>query len=607
MHKRIRTLLLLCLFSAFAQAAPQPIKFARLDWESGQFTTALLRMIIEKGYGYPTEEISGAGVALENALMQNDIQIIGEVWVGRSEVMTRAIAEGRIRIVGDTLKGGATQGWYIPDYVRRQYPELKSVADLPRFAHLFRDPNDPERARFLNCPAGWTCEVFNTRLLHNLKLEAQFNNVPTGTGSALDSEISAYYEQQKPLLFYYWQPTGLMAKYAFVPLEFPAFDGRCWAELLNAHSQDSCVSGFPVSRLSVAVSARFAERYPELIAFLQKVELDADTLNRQILLMNERQHSGEQQAAQFLAQYPQRWQKWVSAEIAERLSAQFSEPAASEGFFPHWSIQEPFNRWLKNTVQHYGDYFRHISLTLQHSLLNPVERFFLSLPPWLFILSVCLVVWHSTKRPLFTLFSGAGLFLLGALGVWQASMQTVALMVVSIGFTVILGIPLGIVLAKRRRCYRLVLPLLDVMQTMPSFVYLIPVLMLFGLGKVPAMFACIIYAIVPLIRLTVLGIRRIEPELLETGRAFGSSRWQMLCWIILPSAKAQIMAGINQTVMMSLSMVVLASMIGAAGLGQVILQAIQTLNVGQGLQAGGAIVILAIIVDRITQGYGGKQ
>ncbi len=607
MRKWIRTLWLLCLCTTFAQAAQQPIKFARLDWESGQFTTALLRMIIEKGYGYPTEEISGAGVALENALIQNDIQIIAEVWVGRSEVMTRAIADGQIRIVGDTLKGGATQGWYIPDYVRQQYPELTSVNDLPRFAHLFRDPNNPARARFLNCPAGWTCEVFNTRLLHNLNLDRQFNNVATGTGSALDSEISAYYEQRKPLLFYYWQPTGLMAKYRFVPLAFPNFDARCWTQLLDAQSKDGCVSGFPISRLSVAVSAQFAEKYPELIAFLQKVELDADTLNRQILMMNEQQHNGEQQATQFLAQYPHYWRQWVSAETASRLSAQFAEQHADVTFFPQWSMQEPFNRWLKNTVHAYGDYFRQVSLILQNSLLNPVERFFLALPPWVFILSVCLVVWHSTKRWLFTLFSGVGLFLLGALGLWQASMQTVALMVVSIGFTIILGIPLGIMLAKRRRCYRFILPLLDVMQTMPSFVYLIPVLMLFGLGKVPAMFACIIYAIVPLIRLTVLGIRRIDPELLETGRAFGSSRWQMLCWIILPSAKAQIMAGVNQTVMMSLSMVVLASMIGAAGLGQVILQAIQTLNVGQGLQAGGAIVVLAIIVDRITQGYGGKQ
>lgn len=148
------------------------------------------------------------------------------------------------------------------------------------------------------------------------------------------------------------------------------------------------------------------------------------------------------------------------------------------------------------------------------------------------------------------------------------------------------------------------MPLLDIMQTMPSFVYLIPVLMLFGLGKVPAIFATVIYAAPPLIRLTDLGIRQVDSEVMEAVNAFGANSWQQLFGVQLPLALPSIMAGINQTTMMALSMVVIASMIGARGLGEDVLVGIQTLNVGKGLEAGLAIVILAVVIDRITQAYG---
>lgn len=186
-------------------------------------------------------------------------------------------------------------------------------------------------------------------------------------------------------------------------------------------------------------------------------------------------------------------------------------------------------------------------------------------------------------------------------------MQTLALLAASALFIIIIGIPLGIWMARSPRLHKLLSPVLDVMQTMPSFVYLIPVLMLFGIGKVPALFATVVYAIAPLVRLTALGIRQVSPQMIEAAESFGSTRWQLLRWVLLPQAKPSIMAGLNQAVMMSLGMVVLASMIGARGLGEYVLQAIQTLNIGQGVEAGAAIVILAIIIDRITQAYGRRS
>jgi glycine betaine/proline transport system permease protein len=178
------------------------------------------------------------------------------------------------------------------------------------------------------------------------------------------------------------------------------------------------------------------------------------------------------------------------------------------------------------------------------------------------------------------------------------------LMLVATVLSVSLGVPLGILTPRSAWLRRVLLPTLDVMQTLPSFVYLIPVLMLFGLGKVPAILATIIYALPPLIRLTDLGIRHVDSEVVEAARAFGTTRWQLLVNVQMPLARPSIMAGINQTTMMALSMVVIASMIGSRGLGEDVLAGIQTLDVGKGMQAGIAIVILAIVIDRISQGYG---
>lgn len=241
-------------------------------------------------------------------------------------------------------------------------------------------------------------------------------------------------------------------------------------------------------------------------------------------------------------------------------------------------------------------------------LLLPIERLLTVIPPWLIIALVTVLGWFGVRKVWFALACGAGLFLIGAFGLWGALIDTFALLIVSVLVTVVIGIPIGIAMAGSQLLRKVVTPILDVMQTMPSFVYLIPVLMLFGIGKVPALFATIIYALPPLIRLTTLGITQVKHEMVEAGRSFGSTHLQLLIWIKLPQALPSIMAGVNQAVMMSLSMVVLASMIGAPGLGEDVLQSIQTLNIGQGLQAGMAIVIVAIIIDRITQAFGqGKR
>ncbi|MER1973001.1 MAG: glycine betaine ABC transporter substrate-binding protein, partial [Psychrobacter alimentarius] len=592
--------MLLLPISASA-ACESPIKFGALTWESGQFISGVLKYIAEDGYDCTIEEVPGAGPALETALSQDDIQIIGEQWVGRSPIMEQAIEENKVEVIGDTLKGGATQGWYVPKYVLEENPGLRSYQDLPKYAELFKDPENPSKSRFMNCPSGWTCEIFNTRLLKNTGLDSTFNNAHPGTGAALDAEIASAFEQHKPLLFYYWQPTGLMAKYDFAPLAFPAHNDACWQDLLRVDGTADCVSGFPVSPLGIAVSTPFLASNPELAEVFKQVQFTSDELNGAILEMSENKRSGEEQALVFLRENPNVWQQWVSEEAATNLANKLGtslDGAASvdkvatksnllglSSSFPSWSLETPLNNTLANVVQNYGDVFRTISHMALTYLLLPIERLLTVIPPWLIIGLVTILAWFGVRKIWFALACGAGLFLIGAFGLWGALIDTLALLIVSVLVTVVIGIPIGIAMSGSQLLRRIVTPILDVMQTMPSFVYLIPVLMLFGIGKVPALFATIIYALPPLIRLTMLGITQVNHEMVEAGRSFGSTHLQLLIWIKLPQALPSIMAGINQAVMMSLAMVVLASMIGAPGLGEDVLQSIQTLNIGQGLQA----------------------
>ncbi|MEO6984283.1 MAG: ABC transporter permease subunit [Paralcaligenes sp.] len=272
--------------------------------------------------------------------------------------------------------------------------------------------------------------------------------------------------------------------------------------------------------------------------------------------------------------------------------------------FPSLSMTEYVNKQLVSAVQRYGRSLHSFSDLILTSVLLPMEKFFQAIPPILFLLFVGLLGWHATRRISLALAYMVGLYAIGAVGLWDKLMQTFALVLVSTVFAIIIGIPIGILMARNRILRRMLTPVLDVMQTLPSFVYLIPVLMFFGLGKVPALFATIIYAVPPLIRLTTLGLRQVDFDIKEAAQSFGVTRWQMLTKVTLPLARPSIMAGINQTTMMALAMVVVASMIGARGLGEDVLAGIQTLNVGLGLQAGLAIVILAIVIDRITQAYG---
>ncbi len=264
------------------------------------------------------------------------------------------------------------------------------------------------------------------------------------------------------------------------------------------------------------------------------------------------------------------------------------------------------NAFLPWLVIHTGSFFSAVTDIILQPLLW-VEQTLRGAPPWVVLIGIGVVAALASRRVVFTIGIVGAAYLLGALQLWTEAMQTVSIMILSVLLAVIIGLPLGVLSARSNLSKTVLTPVLDVMQTIPSFVYLIPIAMLFGLGKVPAIIATVIYAMPPLIRLTDLGIREVDLRVTEASRSFGATRWQMLTGVQFPLALPSILQGLNQTTMAALAMVVIASLIGAHGLGETVLLGLQRNQLGLGLLGGTGIVLLAIIFDRITQAAGRRR
>lgn len=266
------------------------------------------------------------------------------------------------------------------------------------------------------------------------------------------------------------------------------------------------------------------------------------------------------------------------------------------------AIDDGFN-WI---VANYGETLEIIFLPVLRMLIA-TEDFLQWLPWYVVLIALSAATYLASKSWRTAAGTAVMLLLIGVIGIWEPAMATIALMLISTLLAVVIGIPIGVTMSRSNAMQSVTLPVLDIMQTMPIFVYLIPFVMLFGPGKIPALLATIVFAIPPVIRLTNLGIRHVDAEVVEAVTAFGATPRQRLFTAQIPLAMPTIMAGINQTTMMALSMVVIASMIGAGGLGYQVLQGIQRLEVSRGLFAGLGIVFLAIIFDRIAQSYGRRM
>ncbi|WP_277976994.1 glycine betaine/L-proline ABC transporter permease ProW [Pantoea endophytica] len=279
----------------------------------------------------------------------------------------------------------------------------------------------------------------------------------------------------------------------------------------------------------------------------------------------------------------------------------------------HFNIMDPFHKtwipldsWVTEgidwVVSHFRPVFQGIRVPVDY-ILSAFQQLLLGMPAPVAIVVFALIAWQIAS-PAMGIATLVSLIAIGAIGAWSQAMVTLALVLTALLFCIIIGLPLGIWLARSERAARIIRPLLDAMQTTPAFVYLVPIVMLFGIGNVPGVVVTIIFALPPIVRLTILGIKQVPADLIEASESFGASPRQMLFKVQLPLAMPTIMAGVNQTLMLALSMVVIASMIAVGGLGQMVLRGIGRLDMGLATVGGVGIVILAIILDRLTQSMG---
>ncbi|MDQ7913471.1 ABC transporter substrate-binding protein [Pseudomonas sp. 102515] len=280
--------------------ASKPVKFAGVNWESGMLLSELMGFVLQHGYGCTIDSIPGNSITLEQALGNNDIQVFAEEWIGRSEAWNKAAAAGKVVGVGAPIEG-ATEGWYVPRYLVEgegaKAPKLKSIADLGQYAELFRDPEEPGKGRFYNCPAGWTCELENTQMLQSYGLSDKYTNFRPGTGPALDAAIVSATKRKQPILTYYWSPTPLLGRVDMVQLK--PRDGE-------------------EKRIQVqaGLSKPFRDGAPELVAVLSRVNVPIELLNRTLAEQADAKQDAPAAAKALLKAHPELWQAWVTDAVA---------------------------------------------------------------------------------------------------------------------------------------------------------------------------------------------------------------------------------------------------------------------------------------------------
>ncbi|TPW33105.1 proline/glycine betaine ABC transporter permease [Martelella alba] len=275
-------------------------------------------------------------------------------------------------------------------------------------------------------------------------------------------------------------------------------------------------------------------------------------------------------------------------------------------FDPSDYLTIPFDDWVNHFVRgflvpNFRPFFRALQVPV-NEVLTAFDAFFNWMPMLVTMLIFALIAWRVVGRSM-AIITVLGFLFVDLIQLWPDTMTTLAMIITSVLFCTIIGVPVGILVARSDTGWKIIRPILDIMQTVPSFVYLVPIVMLFGVGMAPGIIATIIFALPPIIRMTNLGIRNVRKDLIEAAEAFGATGSQTLIEVQIPLAMRTIMAGLNQTLMLAMSMVVIAALIGAGGLGQVVNTGLGRLNVGGATAGGVGIVILAIVLDRITQGF----
>lgn len=583
------------------------IAFADAGWDSIRFHNAVAGTIINELYGYTWSDVPGSTTVLHEGLVKGEIDIHMEVWTNNITNYDKDLADGKLKELGVNFDDNY-QGIYVPRYViegdaergiEALAPDLKTIWDLKNYPEIFPDDDHKNMGRMYGGIPGWEVDEILNKKYYHYGLDENFVYFRPGSDAALSAAITSAYEKGEPIAAYYWEPTWLLGKYDMVLLE---------DEPYNEEKYNNGETELPPVRVTVGMSNDFAKDHPELIDFLSNYKTSSALTSEGLAYMQDNDTDYMETAKWFLSEHPELIDEWLNQEDAQQIKDSLTGKSDTPGtsWIYDFPFQYPINqKAIDDSVRGFSvkhsAFFDHISNFLG-GLVN-VINLILDFIPWFVLISlVFLVMWRTSGKISKGVIYSALLSLVGVAGLWSLMNETLSIVIASVIISLVFGFPIGILLSTSDRLNRATRPILDTMQTMPVFVYLIPALLFFGLGKPPAVIATTIYAIVPIIRLTNLGIREINPEIVEASMAFGSTKIQSLLKVQVPQALPTIMTGVNQTIMMAMAMVVTTSMIGASGLGMEVLIGVNRVEIGRGLVSGSAVVIIAVILDRATQG-----
>ncbi|HLY58482.1 MAG TPA: choline ABC transporter permease subunit [Stellaceae bacterium] len=594
---RLLAALWLLLTASAASAADPPecrsVRFSDVGWTDITATTALASRVLA-GLGYrPQTEILSIPVTYTSLKNRQIDAYLGDWQPSMAEDRKPYLADGSIEVLGANLEG-AKYTLAVPTYVAAS--GIHDFADLARFADRFRQ-------RIYGIEPGNNGNRMIGDMIGRNKVGLGDWTLVESSEQGMLSEVDRAVRRQEWIVFLAWAPHPMNLKY----------------EITYLTGGDSTFGpNYGGATIFTDIRTGYAAQCPNVGRFLMNLHFSLEIESRMMALILDDHLDGPEAATRFLSAHQDVLAPWLDdvttfdgkpglAAVREDLRGSGLGGIADRlDAATGWVVQHkiPLGMWLGTAVTFATDHaqvgFDAISFGLG-AAISALTALLNAIPPLLLLPILTLGVWLLHRSPGLAAFTLAALLLILNLGYWAATMETLSLVLFATVVCIVLGVPLGIAAAHRPWLYRVIHPILDLMQTIPTFVYLIPTLVLFGLGAVPGLISTVIFAIPAPIRLTHLGISAVPPQLREAGEAFGASRLQLLWKVELPCAMPSIMAGVTQCIMLSLSMVVIAALVGADGLGKPVVRALNSVNVAMGFEAGIAIVALAILLDRVCK------
>jgi glycine betaine/proline transport system substrate-binding protein len=567
------------------------VRFSDVGWTDITATTALSARLLE-GLGYrPVTHILAIPVTYASMKNRQIDVYLGDWQPSMQEDRKPFLADGSIEVIRANLEG-AKYTLAVPSYVAAA--GVRSFDDLRRFADRFQH-------KILGIEPGNN----GNRMIGSMIAQNRFGlgdwTLVESSEQGMLSEVDRSIRKSDWIVFLGWSPHPMNLKYRMQYL---------------AGGDDTFGANYGGATIYTDVRAGYLAECPNVAALLANLQFTPDIESRVMGLILDEHLEGRAAATRFLGAHPELVAAWLSGvttidgkpgDAAVRRSLHASGlnklkdglDTADDWVTGH---KLPLGQWLRTGVEYATDHAQGFFDAVSRSLGGTITVLTVALmqvPALVLIAAVAAGAYLLQRSISLAIFIVAALLLIDNLGLWQATTQTLALVLFSTAVCMLIGVPVGIAAAHRPWLYRMLHPVLDLMQTIPTFVYLIPTLVLFGLGVVPGLISTVIFAIPAPIRLTHLGISSVPLQLREVGQAFGATPRQLLFKIELPHALPTIMAGVTQAIMLSLSMVVIAALVGADGLGKPVVRALNSVNIAMGFESGLAIVILAIVLDRV--------